>query len=53
MCYKSGQVYLLLTQARTDSFDYIERFYNPLKQRKLEEPLLKQSLLTQLSVKSA
>lgn len=39
-------------QARTDIFDYIERFYNPLKQRKLDERLAKQSLLTQPSVKS-
>jgi putative transposase len=38
--------YLTHQAARTDVFDYIERFYNPLKQRKLEERLLKQSLLT-------
>ena len=44
--------YLTHQQARTDIFDYIELFYNPLKQRKLEERLLAQSLLTQLSVES-
>ena len=44
--------YLSHQQARSDIFDYIERFYNPLKQRKLEERMLKQSLLTQLSVES-
>ena len=44
--------YLTHQQARTDIFDYIERFYNPLKQRKLEERIKNDSLLTQLSVKS-
>jgi len=39
-------------EARTDIFDYIERFYNPLKQRKLKERIKQQSLLTQLSVES-
>ena len=43
--------YLTHQQARSDIFDYIERFYNPLKQRKLEERIKHQSLLTQLSVK--
>ena len=44
--------YLTRQQARTDIFDYIELFYNPQKQRKLEERLNKKSLLTQLSVKT-
>ena len=39
-------------QARSDIFDYIERFYNPLKQRKLERRINSDSLLTQLSVKT-
>ena len=44
--------YLTHQQARSDIFDYIERFYNPLRQRKLEERFNKKSLLTQLSVES-
>ncbi len=43
--------YLTRQEARTDIFDYIERFYSPLKQRKLEERINRKSLLTHPSVK--
>ena len=35
---------------RTDVFDYIERFYNPRKARKIEEIRKEEVVLTQLSV---
>jgi len=46
-----GEHVLTHQHARTDNFDNIERFYNPLKQRKLVERLHKQSLLTQRFMK--
>jgi putative transposase len=39
-------------EARTDIFDYIERFYNPRRKRKLEALTRKKSNLTQPSVVS-
>lgn len=39
-------------EARADIFDYIERFYNPRKLRKLEHEKNTQSYSTKLSVKS-
>jgi putative transposase len=45
--------YQILQEARADIFDYIERFYNPRKLRKLEHKKITQSYLTNLSVKSA
>lgn len=39
-------------QARADIFDYIERFHNPRRRRRLETVRIKESLLTQPSVKT-
>jgi putative transposase len=44
--------YQTLLEARADIFDYIERFYNPRKLRKLEHEKITQSYSINLSVKS-
>jgi len=44
--------YLTRAQARADLFDYIERFHNPRRKRKLVALKQEQSTLTQQSVKS-
>lgn len=44
--------YLTRSEARSDVFDYIERFYNPAKKRKLERQKSIQSNLTKLSVET-
>ena len=41
----------LVAEARTDVFDYIERFHNPKKTRKTEHLKKKEVCLTQLSLK--
>lgn len=46
------QQYQMLLEARADIFDYIERFYNPRKLRKLEHEKITQSYSINLSVKS-
>jgi hypothetical protein len=47
---RSGQ-YRTRSEARADVFDYIERFHNPRKERKLEQLRKEEIDLTQLSVK--
>ncbi|TDJ45950.1 MAG: IS3 family transposase, partial [Gammaproteobacteria bacterium] len=42
--------YRTRAEARADIFDYIERFYNPRRRRKLERLRKKKEDLTQLSV---
>jgi putative transposase len=42
--------YRTRAEARTDIFDYIERFHNPRRRRRLEEAKQKELLLTQPSV---
>jgi putative transposase len=42
--------YQTCAEARADIFDYIERFYNPRRRRKLEMIRKKKEVLTQLSV---
>ena len=42
--------YLTRSEARSDVFDYIERFYNPAKRRMLARRKTGQSLLTKQSV---
>lgn len=44
--------YLTRAEARADIFDYIERFHNPRRKRKLEMASREKLVLTQLSVKS-
>ncbi|TAJ96029.1 MAG: IS3 family transposase, partial [Gammaproteobacteria bacterium] len=44
--------YRTRAEARADIFDYIERFYNPVKRRRLEMLNNKDLLLTQPSVKT-
>lgn len=44
--------YLTLAEARADVFDYIERFHNPLRQRRLDAQEQAFRLLTQPSVKT-
>lgn len=44
--------YLTLASARSDVFDYIERFHNPLVQRRLDALNQQFSVLTQLSVET-
>lgn len=44
--------YQTRNEARTDIFDYIERFHNPRRRRKLEEAKQNKLLLTQPSVKT-
>ncbi len=44
--------YVTLAEARTDVFDYIERFHNPLIQRRLDAKDQAFKLLTQPSVKT-
>ncbi|MBI3811807.1 MAG: IS3 family transposase, partial [Nitrospirae bacterium] len=39
-------------EARVDIFDYIERFHNPRRRRRLEEAKQKELLLTQPSVET-
>ena len=46
------KVYRTRDDARADVFDYIERFYNPAKKRKLERQKSIQSNLTKLSVET-
>ena len=44
--------YLTLAEARVDVFDYIERFHNPLRQRRLDIQDQTFRLLTQPSVET-
>jgi putative transposase len=44
--------YLTRAEARADIFDYIERFYNPRRKRKMEMLKQKELLLTQPSVET-
>ena len=44
--------YLSRQEARSDVFDYIERFHNPRKRRRMEQPKIQKSLLTKLSVET-
>ena len=44
--------YLTLAAARSDVFDYIERFHNPRMQRRLDVEEQKFYALTQLSAKT-
>lgn len=44
--------YTTRAEARNDVFDYIERFYNPAKQRKIDRSDSSELLLTQPSVKT-
>ena len=44
--------YLTIVQARSDVFDYIERFYNPRMQRRQEVQDQAFNALTQLSAKT-
>ena len=44
--------YLTRSEARSDVFDYIERFYNPAKRRKLARQKTGQSHLSKLSVET-
>ena len=44
--------YRTRAEARADIFDYIERFHNPRRRRKLEMPKQKDVLLTQPSVET-
>ena len=44
--------YRTRAEARSDIFDYIERFYNPRQRRKLEQPKHNEITLTQPSVKT-
>jgi len=46
------RIYQTRAEARTDVFDYIERFYNPRRRRRLEETKQDDLLLTQPSVKT-
>lgn len=45
------RIYQTRAEARVDVFDYIERFHNPRKRRRLEMLQQKELLLTKLSVK--
>ena len=44
--------YSTRAEARADIFDYIERFHNPVKRRKVEELRGDKSSLTQVSVET-
>ena len=44
--------YKTRSQARADIFDYIERFHNPVKKRKLEKKLKYEKPFSKMSVKS-
>ena len=44
--------YQTMTQARSDVFDYIERFHNPRMQRRLDSRDQKFIALTQLSAET-
>ena len=44
--------YATRTEARSDLFDYIERFYNPARRRKISGPKLDKTSLTQLSTET-
>ncbi len=44
------RIYQTRTETRADVFDYIERFHNPRRRRRLEAAKQKQLLLTQPSV---
>ncbi len=44
--------YTTRSEARTDVFDYIERFHNPRMNRRLERLAREEAVLTQLSVKT-
>ena len=44
--------YATRTEARSDLFDYIERFYNPARRRKISGPKLYKTPLTQLSTET-
>ena len=46
------RIYRTRSEARADVFDYIERFHNPRRRRRLEAARIKQSLLTQPSVET-
>ncbi len=45
--------YLTMAEARSDLFDYIERFHNPRMQRRLDSLNQKFIALTQLSAETA
>ena len=44
--------YRTRAEARTDIFDYIERWHNPRQRRRLEQQQQGEQLLTQLSVET-
>jgi putative transposase len=44
--------YQTKAEARSDIFDYIERFHNPHRRRQLDDDNQKESLLTQPSVET-
>ena len=44
--------YLTRSEARSDIFDYIERFYNPRRRRKMELQESEKKCLTKLSVET-
>ena len=46
------RTYRTRAEARADIFDYIERFHNPRRRRRLEAASTKESLLTQPSVET-
>jgi putative transposase len=46
------RIYRTRAEARADVFDYIERFNNARRRRRLEAARIGQSLLTQLSVET-
>ena len=46
------RIYQTRVEARADVFDYIERFHNPRRRRRLEEAKQDDLLLTQLSVET-
>lgn len=46
------RIYRTRAEARADVFDYIERFPNPRRRRRLDAARIKQSLLTQPSVET-
>lgn len=45
------RIYQTRAEARADMFDYIKRFHNPRRRRRIETAQQKQLLLTQPSVK--
>ena len=46
------RTYQTRAEARADVFDYIERFHNPRRRRRLQTKTQKESLLTQPSVET-